>query len=979
MEDLVQISKRIRFALDQLSVLNQHHDFEHICRWIAQTKICSNILPATGPVSDGGDQGRDFETFRTYLQQSPISDSSFVGLISKKPIAFACTLTKKEKVNQKIKGDIKIITSSGTKVIDVHYFCTADVAVSNRHKLQDWAKKEYNILLEIHDGQAISEYLTDQEIFWIAVRFLGLPAEIYPETKKEDKDTRYKELLDTWKNSEEKPRSYADFFEIKTALRHVTFSKAHKCDLPFWLNLFESLLKKTPFSLLKRSAVYEISVASLRGLGSLIGHEKRLSKYFNEIQILSDVSQLEDTTVLLKYCIVAFHNNVLQLKIEDLRTWRIVLIQKMEDELRTTQLIARKCALLYLLGYVYFTSGPKLGDRTNIDKALDYWLKLTEYVENALLFPLESFADRLTQCLDIADDIFPLSNNVKFIELTQKVDELLAKRHGGFIAAEKCRDRAVALHSKGEILRAIKEIHKARINWFAEETLSGSLLSALFVSNCYHELCLAYAAKYYGLAVAYIALNARDENAKKYISRGLIDGALCDYFHGAFFSYFDFTDVGLLSFGAYSRDTDPSDPSSEINTTLFHASNVRMLAKRFMPELLGFVENRIKNWKGLEECFDDSIPLAENTWEKKNKSELWSALEKQLIGEPFSDVGKVREVSFPALGVKWLFKWVNSFNDTYLAEEFIGVLQILLADLADTDLCLLRTKVEVEIVTSEEGEISLEPIPSNTKNCWRLLLVENINQLETTLIAYAGELIFRASVLPKEQFYKRLETSLQEELSSKIFFGQRYKDLYIHFVDYEMFKKSNRSSFNKHKFQCSFNPKISTKLKWFDGPGPNYKEEDAEEVLKNRYERSIKPIKYTINKLAENTKFKETVSSLRRDGWLDWHILTAISMQAINYRINKIRKSGLIIPSDEKEIFYRYFNEEENENSEPIPISVFSEKKLRMSLKISMMSTLKGLGLENHQITPDFDAVSDFLGNRYNYWTDDIEHENYGF
>jgi len=863
MEDFIQISKRIRFELEQLSVQNQHHEFEQMCRHIARLRICSNILPATGPVSAGGDQGRDFETFRTYLQQSPISHSSFVGLISECPIAFACTLTRKEKVKRKIKNDIKTITSSGTKVTSIHYFCTSDIAISNRHKLQEWAKNQFNVHLEIHDGQAISEYLASQDIFWIAVKFLGLPAEIYPETKKKDKDSWYKELLNVWKNAKEKPVNYADFFEIKTALRYATHSEAHKCDLPFWLDLFESLFKNTPFSLLRRNVVYEIAVASLRGLGSLIGHEERLSKYFSETETLNDISQLEDIAVLWGYCFGALHHNVLQLKIEDLIAWRTGLIQKLENELRTTHSVGRKCATLHLLGYIYMFPDPQCGD---FDKALDYWLELTKHVEQALLFPLESFADHLTQYLDIADDIFSLSNNIKFIELTHKVDELLTKRHGGFIAAEKCRDRAMALLRKGKILRAIKEIHKARINWFAEETIRGSLLSALLVMDCYRKLCLAYAAKYYGLAIAYIALNAKDENIKKYISRGLIDGASCDYFHGAFLSYFDFTHIGLAHFSTFSKDTDPSDSTSEINISLFHASNVRMLAKRLVPGLLAFIDSRTKRWKGLEEYFDKLIPLAENTWEKKDILELWSVLEEQLIGEPFSDVGKVRELSFPASGIKWLFKWINNYNNTYLAEEFVAVLQILLADLADTDLYLLPTKVEVEIDTSDKGEISLVPIPSNTKNCWRLHLVETTNEHESTLVAYAAELIFHACVLPQERFYKILETAFKEGLSSKLFFGNRYKDLYIHFVNYEMFQESNRSSFDKYEFQSFFNPKLSTELKWFDDLALDYRKEDAEGVLKKRYERSIIPIKYTIQRLVNDPEFKKIVSSLRSVG-----------------------------------------------------------------------------------------------------------------
>ena len=39
-----------------------------------------------------------------------------------------------------------------------------------------------------------------------------------------------------------------------------------------------------------------------------------------------------------------------------------------------------------------------------------------------------------------------------------------------------------------------------------------------------------------------------------------------------------------------------------------------------------------------------------------------------------------------------------------------------------------------------------------------------------------------------------------------------------------------------------------------------------------------------------------------------------------------------------------------------------------------MPSTLAVVGLESHQVTPDFRAIEEFLRHRYNYWTDDLPH-----
>ena len=59
MDSPLQITQQIRFALDTLGENNGHHEFEKICFAFGRRRISLNLLPATGPVSSGGDQGRD--------------------------------------------------------------------------------------------------------------------------------------------------------------------------------------------------------------------------------------------------------------------------------------------------------------------------------------------------------------------------------------------------------------------------------------------------------------------------------------------------------------------------------------------------------------------------------------------------------------------------------------------------------------------------------------------------------------------------------------------------------------------------------------------------------------------------------------------------------------------------------------------------------------------------------------------------------
>jgi hypothetical protein len=170
------IERQIRFALSQLLVGNEHHRFEDLCRHFAQARISRNVIPATGPVSAGGDQGRDFETFRSYIaSQIP---GAFVSVEGDEYLVFVCTVGTGD-LQGKIKKDVATVAAEGP-VGAVYAFCEADLAVAKRHRLESWARKGYGLRLQILDGRALSAQLASRELFWIAEKFLSLPASLRP-------------------------------------------------------------------------------------------------------------------------------------------------------------------------------------------------------------------------------------------------------------------------------------------------------------------------------------------------------------------------------------------------------------------------------------------------------------------------------------------------------------------------------------------------------------------------------------------------------------------------------------------------------------------------------------------------------------------------------------------------------------------------------------------------------------------------------
>ena len=750
-----QVKSQIRFQLEQLSIKDAHHEFEHLCRYLTRARICSNVLPATGPVSAGGDQGRDFETFRTDLTSSPIANSTFFALVSQKPMVFACSLRKKERIASKIKGDVGIIMSSGSPVEVVCYFCTSDVQVSKRHELEAWAKDNYSIKLTIHDGQSISELLADREVFWIAEKYLSIPSEIYP--RADDGADWYGQSLKSWRTKNTPNINYGDFYELKAAVRHVTFSTEVRQDISFWIRLLEKFIDNDSLPKLRRKAIYEVAVASLRGLGMLCGQEDRLREYFDTIPKLEDPVDLEDAAVLLNYCIGAIHQTDVQLTADELSIWRNKLVSRIEERLKAANIPSLKCPLLDIRGYLSFID-PLQPNPLDVEGAIEWWTQLTLIVKDAPLFPLERFADRITDFIEFIDA------TPEYDYLAQQVDTLLSDRCGDFIAAEKCRDRAIKFYEQGNILKAINQLHQAKVKWFAEETLRGSLLSMLLISKWYLELGLPFASKYYALAVAHIALQSPKSDVKSLLPRALIAAAEYDYYQGYWCGFLELTDIGLKAHWAFSRDAGDLTVHDELQKTLFHTTMLMTITKRLDPQLFEFVRGAVQKWN-IEYLLKKLLPVAHETWGTQDLSEIWLSMEEDLGGRPFGDLGTVREVTWSELGIVWNVNWKNDYNTTPAAEQFTAVLQILLTDLAGIDLCLLKTDVNINICVENIGDARVEPIPSNKSRKWKVTLpvdstndeISEIERLQVNILAAASSILTEVSLLPSERLHEVFE------------------------------------------------------------------------------------------------------------------------------------------------------------------------------------------------------------------------------
>lgn len=95
----------------------------------------------------------------------------------------------------------------------------------------------------------------------------------------------------------------------------------------------------------------------------------------------------------------------------------------------------------------------------------------------------------------------------------------------------------------------------------------------------------------------------------------------------------------------------------------------------------------------------------------------------KLTDNPLKDIGHKRIVNFAALGSRWEVSFNNDFITNSIAEEFISILQILLCEVALSDIDFHLTKGNVKIEIEINNSInSPEELPSDDSFHWKVFV-----------------------------------------------------------------------------------------------------------------------------------------------------------------------------------------------------------------------------------------------------------------
>lgn len=1020
--------KFILFQLDQLSAHNEHHRFEELCYRIARRRVTSNVKLASGPVSAGGDQGRDAETFMTWLPEQLPHAQGFVATSSAKPVVVACSV-QKDGLPRKVKEDITTICAdapTGEPVEAVLFCCVANIPTAKQHELQEWAHTTHNVKLEIFDGQTLAKLLAEFDLVWIAQEYLELPSHMVPDYPGEEPAPQwYSDLLARYRRSEATTRSLGDLAQLRPGLRHATRDPDARADLPEWLAYMALFLDPdlNASDELTMRARYEIAVGHIRGLNSLTAVEQPIREFIRHAAATSSLSLLDDAQVLLMYYGGALSHDL----DPDTRTVTFDELADLHQTLTTAthtmristdpttypvryarlleieallalhpayegfealreELVANQTATTEDTGSPTSDTVVPEEDLTDDQETYDLpagWLSdpekaltlLGKLVATIPQVPALS-VDILAQQFDMLSPI--LIDLPGYNEVRDGLDEAVAQLQGDSAIADRARTRAITFLKNGRPLDALREFHTAKEKWWHGDTLKGTLLAMRMIARIYESLGMTMAAKQYRCTAASLALTSAEGDSGslgEMVADSLLETMASAYKQGL---WLDAIALGRVT--ALARNALVANPFDYDE----HPDTLKMF-DFYVATALHAVHD---NWPGLEHVALTALgttgwetgvlELVEGTkesWATRGEDFLTST-DRELDGTPYSDAGPTRTITFAALGTRWYVKVENEHLAVLAAERFCAATQILLCELADRDPLLVAQDIHVEIRTGKPlgTDERIRIAPNNDGLECTVFLTPYSDGLDRATLdketfAILARMLFAMSMRPDEDVMKLIDETAKQGLLSKLQIGRSFDEV-ANLLEPEHYQACRNAQIADRA--TPYVPHEADELAAPTGPGPGYDPAEALEAVKARYERVSDLYALTIARALQDDRIHGLLQDLRNDGWLDWHLLGAIASIAVNYRANNL---GLYNrPQLDREAIAKLMYTKETETSIEVPLDAYTADALKQALQTNALTTAAGLGLTPPTQTPNLNANLDLLRTRYGYVTDDLPH-----
>ena len=191
-----------------------------------------------------------------------------------------------------------------------------------------------------------------------------------------------------------------------------------------------------------------------------------------------------------------------------------------------------------------------------------------------------------------------------------------------------------------------------------------------------------------------------------------------------------------------------------------------------------------------------------------------------------------------------------------------------------------------------DDTVSAEALPSNDRRAWVVSVPRHLDDKDigrgiSETIAVVAQVLMEISLLPSKDANQRIEDAYKAGLAGKLTPNTTYDHAFSQLFPSDRFNAPARAKRAPIVLNPPPQPHEHPELAWRSSPGPTYAEESAEEFVRTRYRRTLEALRFTLPRLLATSAGQTLVSTLRREGWLDWRILSALTTVGMNWRISQ--------------------------------------------------------------------------------------------
>jgi hypothetical protein len=850
----------------------------------------------------------------------------------------------------------------------IYFFAGVGVPVGQRHELQEWAKTNHNVELDIIDAAGLAEQLSMRDVFWIAVRYLNVSPEVFPQT---DAEEGYSAAKRKWLGWQTGAGNFADFVEVKRAARRALDDFQE--DLPRWIQKLADFENQFSDSALWVRATYEIIALTMRLTRSLHGQEERIRKFMGrEIAILLP-DEIQDVQTITSYAWTARSLGASSLSEEEIRQWFELIHQTIDRGLANPVSLNQKCLWLKEAGRLRFHLEILDGRLPDPGEVYQPWLELSTEVVRALTFPVQDFHDDILRTIEI------IGEDSIFDRILENLRPTIQERIGDAAVAESHFERAKQLVEHHHTVRALQELHTAKIQWSTGDTLGPSVLCCLILANCYADLGLHYASLYYALSASYVAMNSNADWLIQRTGEGVFRASESAYRQGHVWLAWELAETALILHHKVAADPWNLNHQESFKRFFHNLPLILVTVEKLSPTHYQQMLADLKRW-GLHSAIEPLLREARSLFSKWDLKRFREGLNNTFSGPPFSDCGNVCTCMWAAHGLRFCARWKNSYDCNRYAGEFVALFQVALADLERMDLDIVPGTVLLDIKMTDDLQWKASQVPSNEVHHWRVTLPktqksgnEAVDEVVSAMLPVFYEILRGLSVMSDEDFFQHVKDDWSPRTFQHAFFARRYSEQFECFVPRV---RCNQITTNATEYQIpseEWYPKECEELQWFGGLHPRFDEPEEISRVQRRYDVCAAGLRYTLPKFRSDPRFRKMIEKFRSEGWKDWHILSGILNVVTSIRVS--RRLGADRPTNEWSTEFRneLFRPEE-QNAAEVSADQVSEEAIRATILANIQSTMAGNGLAPSSITPNVEGVKRYMKERWRYFDLDVPH-----